>query len=58
MKLTNDPGYLWFFSGGLTDQGVEIKVTDTKTGAVRTYTNIRGRPFDAIQGTSAFATCP
>lgn len=82
VRLTDDTGYLWFFSstnvetvikvlnacpvnnrfwvfaGGLTDQRVDLKVTDTKTGAVRTYINPIGTPFQPIQDTSAFATCP
>jgi hypothetical protein len=81
-KLTNDSGYLWFFSstnvevvlkilngcgvngmywffsGGLTDQGVDIKVTDAKTGTNRTYSNLRGSAFQPIQDTSALSTCP
>jgi hypothetical protein len=81
-KLTNDSGYLWFFSsenietvvkilngcgvngrywffsGGLTDQGVDITVTDTKNGTTRTYNSLRGSAFQPIQDTSAFATCP
>jgi hypothetical protein len=82
VKLTDDTGYLWFFSpdnvetvvkildacsfnstfwvfaGGLTDQGVEMKIVDTKTGTTNVYQNTRGVPFAPIQDTSAFATCP
>src|SRR5688500_5265578 len=33
----------WVFASGLTNQAVEIAVTDTKTGTTRTYNNPRGR---------------
>jgi hypothetical protein len=52
-----DPRY-WIFASGLTNVGVDLTVTDTKTGTVKTYSNPIGRPFQAIQDTSAFATCP
>jgi len=82
VELTEDTGYLWFFSatnveavikvlnacsfnnrywvfaGGLTDVRVVLTVTDTSTGAVKTYTNPLGTKFAPIQDTSAFATCP
>ena len=47
----------WVFAGGLTDVGVRIKVTDTKTGAARTYTSAKGNLFEAFADTSAF-DCP
>jgi hypothetical protein len=50
-------GY-WVFAGGLTDVRVTLTVTDTQTGAVKTYTNPIGTPFQPIQDTSAFSTCP
>ena len=50
--------HFWVFAGGLTNIHVELKVTDTFTGAVKTYTNPAGSPFLPIQDTSAFATCP
>ena len=46
----------WFFAGGLTDVKAVITVTDTKTAAVRTYTNPQGTPFQPLQDTSAFET--
>ncbi len=82
VKLTDETGYLWFFSdtnveavvkvldactfnqkfwvfaGGLTDVQVRLTVTDSSTGAVRTYDNPRGSAFQPILDTSAFATCP
>jgi hypothetical protein len=48
----------WTFAGGLTDVNVIMTVTDTQTGSVKTYTNPQGTPFQPIQDTSAFATCP
>lgn len=47
----------WVFAGGLTNVGVEMKVTDTLTGEIRMYQNRVGAPFQPIQDTSAFATC-
>src|SRR6185295_1277941 len=83
VKLTDETGYLWFFSStnveavvkvinacvapfnhywffgaGLTNVRVDLKVTDTKTGAVNIYTNPQGTTFKPIQDSSAFATCP
>lgn len=48
----------WVFAGGLTNVRVITTVTDTQTGAVQTYTNLLNRPFQPIQDTGAFATCP
>ena len=48
----------WTFAGGLTDVNVTLTVTDTQTGVIRTYTNPQGTPFQPIQDTDAFATCP
>lgn len=47
----------WVFAGGLTNVGVTIKVTDTKTGAVKNYANTKGQIFQAFADTQAFA-CP
>ena len=47
----------WVFAGGLTNVNVVMTVTDTQTGAVRTYTNPQGTAFRPIQDTSAFL-CP
>jgi streptogramin lyase len=47
----------WVFAGGLTDVGVELKVTDILTGAVKSYTNSLGTPFQPTQDTAAFP-CP
>ena len=48
----------WVFAGGLTNVQVTTTVTDTNNGTVKTYTNSLGTPFQAIQDTGAFATCP
>jgi hypothetical protein len=51
-------GHYWLFAGGLTNVEVDIVVTDTETGTERVYRNPPGQPFQPIQDTSAFATCP
>jgi hypothetical protein len=51
-------GRYWVFAAGLTDVEVTLRVTDTQTGASRTYVNPRGTAFQPVQDTSAFATCP
>jgi hypothetical protein len=48
----------WVFAAGLTNVGVDLIVTDTRSGTVRTYTNRVGIAFAPIQDTNAFATCP
>lgn len=48
----------WVFAGGLTNVRVELKVTDTQTGAVKTYVNPLNTAFQPIQDTDAFPTCP
>ena len=48
----------WVFAGGLTNVFVVVTVTDTLTGAVRTYVNPQSTAFLPIQDTGAFATCP
>ena len=47
----------WVFAGGLTNVNVVMTITDTQTGAVRTYTNPQVTAFQPIQDTSAFP-CP
>jgi hypothetical protein len=51
-------GHYWVFAGGLTNVATQITVTDTQTGASKTYRTVAGPPFQPIQDTSAFATCP
>ncbi len=48
----------WVFSAGLTNVGVTLTYTDTKTGATKTYRNPVGSAFAPVQDTSAFSTCP
>jgi len=48
----------WVFAGGLTNVEVKITVTDTQKPETKTYGNILGQPFQPIQDTNAFATCP
>jgi hypothetical protein len=50
-------GRFWVFATGLTNVNTGLTVTDTVTGAVKTYENPAGRPFAPIQDTAAFA-CP
>lgn len=51
-------GHYWVFAGGLTNVKTTTLVTDTHTGATKTYNTPAGPPFAPIQDTSAFATCP
>jgi hypothetical protein len=51
-------GRHWVFASGGTDVQVTLTVTDTQTGAVKTYTNPQGRLFQTIADTDAFAGCP
>lgn len=54
---TNDR--YWVFAAGLTNVEVTLTVTDTQNPTqVRTYVNPQRTPFQPIQDTSAFATCP
>jgi hypothetical protein len=48
----------WFFAAGLTDVATTIRVHDTRSGEVRTYATPLEQPFEPIQDTSAFFTCP
>jgi hypothetical protein len=48
----------WFFAAGATNVGVDLKVTDTLTGQVRTYHNATDAPFQPILDTEAFGGCP
>jgi len=46
-------GRFWVFYGALSDVEYTLIVTDTATGAVRTYTNPQGR-LASVADTSAF----
>lgn len=48
----------WVFAGGLTNVEVAITVTDTSTGAYKTYFNPQGTAFQPQQDTSAISNCP
>jgi CSLREA domain-containing protein len=48
----------WVFASGLTNVRVDLTVTDTQSGAVKTYSNPLNRTFVTITDTNAFATCP
>jgi len=48
----------WVFAGGLTNVEVAITVRDTVSDIVNTYENPIDTPFQPIQDTGAFATCP
>ncbi len=50
-------GNFWFFSGALSDVEYTIDVTDTRTGATRTYTNAQGTLASSAD-TSAFRGAP
>ena len=48
----------WVFAAGLTDVAVDVTVTDTESGAVKLYRSPLRTPFQPIQDTAAFETCP
>jgi Fibronectin type III domain len=49
--------HFWVFAAGLTNVHVILRVTDTRTGAVRYYELPYGPAFTPIQDTAAFGTC-
>jgi len=61
VKVLNGCGFnqrYWVFAGGLTNVQVTMTVTDMANGTVKTYTNPLNAPFQPIQDTDAFSTCP
>lgn len=48
----------WVFAGGLTNVEVDLRVEDIETGQVRIYQNPLRSPFEPIQDTDAFDSCP
>ena len=47
-------GHFWVFAAGLTNINTTLTITDTRTGAVKTYTNPQGVAFQPVQDTFAF----
>ncbi len=50
-------GSYWVFAAGMTNVGVDWKVTRSQTNAARNYSNPPGTAFQPIQDTAAFP-CP
>ncbi|MEM7583070.1 MAG: hypothetical protein AAF560_06795 [Acidobacteriota bacterium] len=48
----------WVFAAGTTDVAYTLRVTDTTTGRVSTYSNPLGNASEAVTDSDAFATCP
>jgi hypothetical protein len=51
-------GHYWVFAGGLTNVNVVMTVTDTLKNVSKSYTNPSDTPFQPLQDTAAFSTCP
>jgi hypothetical protein len=51
-------GAHWVFAGGLTNVKATLTVVDGATGATRTYANPQSTPFQPLQDTRAFPSCP
>ena len=49
--------HFWVFASGLTDVEVVLRVTDSQTGATKTYFNPQSHAYTPVQDTSAFP-CP
>jgi CSLREA domain-containing protein len=57
-KVLNGCGFnqkYWVFLSGLTNVEATVRVTDTVTGATKTYTNPLGRTFRTVLDTGAFS---
>ena len=50
--------HYWVFLAGLTDVQVSVRVTDTDTGEVWTYSKELGAVFEPVLDTSALPVCP
>ncbi len=50
--------HYWVYAAGLTNVNVVLTVTDTQTGAVKSYVNPQGRTYVTVLDSNAFATCP
>ncbi|MDX1631864.1 MAG: hypothetical protein R3234_08380, partial [Thermoanaerobaculia bacterium] len=49
-------GSYWLYASGLTDVGAALRIRDLRTGAVTTFENPPGRPFELIR-TDSLASC-
>ena len=47
----------WVFYAATTNLGFELTVEDTRTGAIKTYSNPDGVPAETITDVEAFAAC-
>ena len=47
-------GHVWVFAAATTNLGYRLEITDTVTGAIRTYRNEAGSPAAAITDSRAF----
>jgi hypothetical protein len=57
LNACNFDRHFWVFAGGLTNVRVDMRVEDTQTGQVKSYSNLQGKAFQPIQDTAAFSTC-
>ena len=60
IKVLNACGlnqHYWVFYAATTNLEFDIRITDTLTGAVKTYSNLLGDPARTITDSNAFATC-
>lgn len=48
---------VWVFAGGLTNQEVELRVTDTQTGVFWTHLNPLGQVWSTVADTEALDVC-
>lgn len=51
-------GHYWVFASGLTSLEVTVEVTDTASGAQRSYSNPQHTPFQPVIDQASFASCP
>ena len=57
LNRCSSSGSFWVHARGQTNVYVVVTVTDSWTGAVKTYTNPQGSPFRPVWDTRAFETC-
>ena len=55
---TNAFGKFWVFAAATTNVEYTLRVTDTATGATRSYEDPLGNAAPTVTDTQAFATCP